>query len=196
MLPLRSYWRGGFAILHSLPHAVDALSTFMGLFRDSACIYLGSGPTPVVQFDRLWRAYGPFMDNIYAADIITHIGVDLDLVVSWLLSPSKMSRCLSVRNGSPEIFQLCVLLKEAFFKLPKPLLHMTSILIWGDWTKWPIADQDKLKILAMSNVPLLTKHNHFLLTIHTRLPNLNIGAVNLRIQPRNVSVKLSVIPRQ
>lgn len=191
LAPLCKYWRNGIVTLHTLPREVPTLCNYLSLVRDCATLYLGN-VIPLMSFDRLWAAYEPFMDNVYNVSVSPPISSDLGIVVRWLLSanaPRRMSRFLTVRSGSQESYRLCMLLYQGFLDLCRPLPCNVNVIIWNEWTKWPISTRASLELYSITTKPtkpLLSDHNSFEFIlygpygIHGTYP----GATMLRISPR------------
>lgn len=172
-------------MLHTVPQEEDALRTYLRLFRNCREVCLGT-IHPLQSFSMFWNAYGSFASNAHTLSIRKFIGVDLELVVCWLLTPNSFDRCLTIHEGSEEAYQLCVLLHSAFAKISHPLSHCVTLIIWNHWAYWPISQQHKTHLFSLripSDQPVLSEHSSLEFHEYALLGLHPFNAAMLRIKP-------------
>lgn len=155
------------------------------LFRQCKAISLGT-LYPLHSFNTFWKAYGPFASNVNTLSINKSIGIDLELVAHWMLSPNSFSRSFTVRVGSEETYRLCIRLYDAFLTMHHPLPHAVSLIVWNLYTQWPITMPHRYRLLDIETPqdhPVYSAHNSFEFHKH-RLPGIGgFSATALYIKP-------------
>ena len=172
-------------MLHTVPQEGDALRTYLRLFRNCREVCLGT-LHPLLSFRVFWNAYGSFALNAHTVSIKKCIGIDLELVVHWLLSPNSFDRCLTIHEGSEEAYRLCVKLHATFFKLSHPLTHTVTLIVWNHWHYWPISSQHKTHLFDLRTPldrPVLSAHSSLEFHKYGSFTLYPFSAIMLRIKP-------------